>query len=192
MAHYVLGPRLLRMQQYFRAVEAVRAIRARRLAMGRTQEAPAALAAFREDYAAEGDQERRAPRLDAAPVADKSAVPDDPGQCVVVVSGLPRSGTSMMMQMPAAGPLPILSDGKRGADSDNPRGYLELEAATRLRQEREWIKEAKGKVVEIVAQLLPFLPPDVAYRVVFMERVPRRCSNRRKSCWIAWGAAARG
>jgi hypothetical protein len=79
----------------------------------------------------------------------------------------------MMMQMLAAGGLPILSDGQREADSDNPRGYLELEAATRLRKERDWIKEAKGSAVKIVTQLLPNLPSDMPYRVVFMERDPK-------------------
>jgi len=105
-----------------------------------------------------------------APVVDKSAVPDDPAECIVVVAGLPRSGTSLLMQMLAAGRLPVLTDGKREADSGNPKGYFELEAATRLRQDRDWLKEAKGKVVKIVAQLLPFLPKEHAYRVVFMER----------------------
>ncbi len=74
------------------------------------------------------------------------------------------------MQMLAAAGLPVLTDGKREADNDNPRGYFELEAATRLRQDRDWLKEAKGKVVKIVAQLLPFLPKEHAYRVIFVER----------------------
>ena len=104
------------------------------------------------------------------PLVDKRAVPDDPGQCVIVVAGLPRSGTSMMMQMLAAGALPILTDGKRGADDDNPRGYYEHESAARLRREGDWLRDAKGKAVKIVAQLLPFLPSDVPYRVILMDR----------------------
>ncbi len=133
----------------------------------------AAHPALPDDLRSDDDQERRAPRLAAPqPLVDKSGVPDDPAACVTVVAGLPRSGTSMMMQMLAAGGLPILSDGRRAADSDNPRGYLELEAATRLRQDREWMREAKGRAVKIVAQLLPQLLPDLPYRVVFMEREP--------------------
>jgi hypothetical protein len=76
----------------------------------------------------------------------------------------------MMMQMLAAGGMPILSDGKREADRDNPKGYYELEAATRLRKNKDWLPDAVGKGVKIVAQLLPGLPADYHYRIVFMER----------------------
>ena len=72
------------------------------------------------------DRLRRTPEA----LVDKSAVPDDPARCITVVAGLPRSGTSMMMQMLDAGGLPIFTDQKRAADGDNPRGYYELEAAT--------------------------------------------------------------
>ncbi len=124
------------------------------------------------ELASDVDQEGQQIGFDAAPapMVDKSAVPDDPAECIIVVAGLPRSGTSLLMQMLAATRLPVLTDGKREADNDNPKGYFELEAATRLRQDRDWLKEAKGKVVKIVAQLLPFLPKEHAYRVVFMER----------------------
>ena len=123
-------------------------------------------------YASEFTHERQRPlpNGELQPLVDKSGVPDDSAECVIVVAGLPRSGTSMMMQMLAAGPLPVLTDGKRVADIDNPRGYFELESAKRLRQDNEWIKQAKGKVVKIVVQLLPFLPADLPFRVVFMER----------------------
>lgn len=117
------------------------------------------------------DQEGGQVAFDGAPItAAKHTVPVDPAQFLTVVTGLPRSGTSMMMQMLAAGGLPILSDGKRIADDDNPRGYYELEAATRLRTARGWLNDEKGKAVKIVAQLLPFLPADLQFRVVFMER----------------------
>jgi predicted AlkP superfamily phosphohydrolase/phosphomutase len=124
------------------------------------------------DLAEEVDEEAGQIGFDAAPetLVDKSAVPEDLAQCVTVVAGLPRSGTSMMMQMLAAGGLIALTDHKREADGDNPKGYYELEVATQLRANREWLGEAQGKVVKIVAQLLPFLPPDHAYRIVFMER----------------------
>ena len=91
-------------------------------------------------------------------------------QTVVVVSGLPRSGTSMMMQMLAAGGVPILSDGVRSADEDNPRGYYEFEGAKKAGTDGSWVKEAIGKAVKLVAQLLPSLPGGPEYRVVFMER----------------------
>ncbi len=92
------------------------------------------------------------------------------GDEVIVVSGLPRSGTSMMMQMLAAGGVSLLTDGMRVADEDNPRGYFEFEPARRLSKDPSWLPKAKGKAVKIVAQLLPNLPQDYEYRVLFMER----------------------
>ena len=90
---------------------------------------------------------------------------------ITIVSGLPRSGTSMMMQMLVAGGLPALTDGERAADDDNPRGYYEYEPAKRLMSDRTWLPEADGKVVKIVAQLLPYLPPRPhRYNIVFMQR----------------------
>jgi predicted AlkP superfamily phosphohydrolase/phosphomutase/tetratricopeptide (TPR) repeat protein len=94
-------------------------------------------------------------------------------EIVTIVSGLPRSGTSMMMQAIAAGGLSPFTDEKREADSDNPRGYYEHEKATQLARDASWIPEAKARVVKIVAQLLSFLPrgPQTPkYRVVFMDR----------------------
>ncbi len=91
---------------------------------------------------------------------------------IVVVSGLPRSGTSMAMQMLAAGGLPILTDGERAADENNPRGYFELEAAKNLGQapDNGWLEAASGRAVKIVAPLLNHLPMGKSYRIVFMER----------------------
>uniref|UniRef100_UPI0025FA113B tetratricopeptide repeat protein n=1 Tax=uncultured Thiohalocapsa sp. TaxID=768990 RepID=UPI0025FA113B len=89
---------------------------------------------------------------------------------VVIVSGLPRSGTSMLMQMLAAGGLPILTDGAREADADNPRGYLEYEAAKRPDAGTGWLSDARGKAVKIVAQLLPALTATHRFRVIFAER----------------------
>jgi hypothetical protein len=91
-------------------------------------------------------------------------------RAVTVVSGLPRSGTSLMMQMLGAGGMPVLSDGMRAADEDNPRGYLELEAVKRTRKDATWLSEAHGKAVKVIHLLLRNLPPDRAYRVVFMRR----------------------
>lgn len=93
-------------------------------------------------------------------------------ETLVVVTGLPRSGTSMMMQMLEAGGLTALSDGLRSADEDNPKGYYEYAPATRLQRDASWIPKASGKVVKIVAQLLRYLPtgPSLHYRVVFMTR----------------------
>lgn len=88
----------------------------------------------------------------------------------VIVSGLPRSGTSMMMQMITAGGLPVLSDGVRVADSDNPRGYYELEAVKRTKSDPSWLEGSSGKVVKMVHALITDLPTDRPYRVVMMRR----------------------
>ncbi|HVU23899.1 MAG TPA: alkaline phosphatase family protein [Opitutus sp.] len=89
-----------------------------------------------------------------------------------VVTGLPRSGTSMMMQMLAAGGLPPLHDGRRAADADNPRGYFEFAPARNLRADQSWLPQASGRALKLVAQLLPALPPATreSYRLVWMER----------------------
>lgn len=90
---------------------------------------------------------------------------------IVVVSGLPRSGTSMMMKMLEAGGLRIVSDGQRAADPDNPNGYYEVEAVKRLAAgERAWLKDAMGGCVKVISALLEHLPAEHHYKVIFMER----------------------
>jgi hypothetical protein len=89
---------------------------------------------------------------------------------VTVVSGLPRSGTSLMMQMLQAGGLPPLTDGTRPADPDNPRGYFEYEPVKRLRQDASWVGGAVGRAVKVVHLLLPDLPPGHEYRALLMRR----------------------
>jgi LPS sulfotransferase NodH len=89
---------------------------------------------------------------------------------ITIVSGLPRSGTSLMMQMLEAGGMSILTDFKREPDVDNPRGYFEWEPAKLLPKEPNLIDEAEGKAVKVVSQLLLSLPTGRDYRVIFMER----------------------
>ena len=89
---------------------------------------------------------------------------------ITIVSGLPRSGTSLMMQMLAAGGMPVLSDGERQADEDNPRGYLEWERIKQLPRDPSCIAEAEGKAVKVVSRLLTSLPNGHEYRVIFMQR----------------------
>ena len=88
----------------------------------------------------------------------------------IIVAGLPRSGTSLMMQMLAAGGVPVLTDHIREPDEDNPRGYYEFEAVKGLRQDASWLDDAQGKVVKMVYRLLYDLPADRPYRVIFMKR----------------------
>jgi len=89
---------------------------------------------------------------------------------VYVVSGLPRSGTSMMMRMLVAGGMAALTDERRAADSDNPRGYFELEAVKGTARDASWTRDASGKLVKVISYLLPHLPPTYTYRVVFLRR----------------------
>jgi len=90
---------------------------------------------------------------------------------IIIVSGLPRSGTSMMMQMLGAGGLPLLVDDHRQPDDSNPRGYYEYEAVKRLRSgDDQWLAKAEGHAVKVVSPLLHDLPGDYAYRVIFMRR----------------------
>lgn len=89
---------------------------------------------------------------------------------ITIVSGLPRSGTSLMMQMLVAGGMAPLSDGERRADADNPRGYLEWERIKQLPNDPGCIAEAEGKVVKVISKLLLALPAGHEYRVIFMLR----------------------
>jgi len=89
---------------------------------------------------------------------------------ITVVSGLPRSGTSMMMSILQAGGVPILTDNQREADEDNLRGYMEYEQVKHLDRDATWLGEAEGKAVKIISMLLRHLPPDRQYRVIFMHR----------------------
>jgi len=90
---------------------------------------------------------------------------------IIVVSGLPRSGTSMMMKMLEAGGQPILTDNLREADDNNPNGYYEFERVKQLSDgDFDWIPEAGGKVVKIVTGLIMNLPSDHKYKVIFMQR----------------------
>ena len=93
---------------------------------------------------------------------------------IIIVSGLPRSGTSLMMQMLAKGGVEVLTDNIRTADTDNPRGYYEFERVKKLKEDASWVPEARGKAVKMVSQLLLDLPRSESYRVIFMERRPRR------------------
>ena len=111
----------------------------------------------------------------AHPRGRNKAQPMAPGEVaktMIVVSGLPRAGTSMLMQMLAAGGFPLLTDKKRKADGDNPRGYCEHEGIKGLANDNSWLLDHGGKAVKIIAPLLSFLPKKEAlqYRIIFVER----------------------
>ncbi|MEM1324376.1 MAG: alkaline phosphatase family protein [Bacteroidota bacterium] len=92
------------------------------------------------------------------------------GETIYIVSGLPRSGTSMTMQMLQAGGLPIYTDEKREADENNQKGYLEHEAVKSLTRNKRWVREASGQVVKVITQLLKQLPLTFNYKIIYMER----------------------
>jgi len=89
---------------------------------------------------------------------------------VTIVAGLPRSGTSLMMQAIEAGGIPALTDHVRQADEDNPRGYYEYEPVKRTKEDPSWVPGAVGQVVKMVYRLLYDLPAEYPYRVVFTQR----------------------
>ena len=89
---------------------------------------------------------------------------------VTIVSGLPRSGTSMMMKMLEAGGIELLIDRVRVADADNPKGYYEFERVKQIETDQAWLPEAQGKAVKMISALLRHLPADCRYRIIFMER----------------------
>lgn len=105
-----------------------------------------------------------------------------PARPVVVVSGLPRSGTSMLMLMLDAGGIPPLTDNLRKADYDNPRGYYEFEPVKKLREgDVNWLPQAQGKAVKIISALLTYLPPTQTYQVLFIQRaIPEILASQRK------------
>ncbi|MBI2415145.1 MAG: sulfotransferase domain-containing protein [Candidatus Kerfeldbacteria bacterium] len=89
---------------------------------------------------------------------------------ILIVAGLPRSGTSMTMKMLEAGGVPVLADHQRVADEDNPKGYYEYERVKQLPADTAWLPKAEGKVVKMVSMLLYDLPTDRHYKVIFMRR----------------------
>jgi hypothetical protein len=89
---------------------------------------------------------------------------------IIIVSGLPRSGTSLMMQMLERGGVEVVTDSVRTADADNPRGYYEFEKVKRIKQDASWLPDMRGRAFKIVSQLLYDLPEGERYRIIFMER----------------------
>ena len=110
---------------------------------------------------------------------------------VTIVSGLPRSGTSMAMQMVVAGGIPPVTDGLRAADADNPRGYFEFERVKQLKSDKAWLDDARGHVVKVIHMLVTELPDDRPYRVVFLDRDLREVVKS-QSTMLARNAKAGG
>jgi Sulfotransferase domain len=102
-------------------------------------------------------------------------------ETITIVSGLPRSGTSMMMKMLAAGGLDLLTDNLRTADEDNPKGYFEFERVKQIEHDKAWLEDARGRVVKLISALLKHLPPSYSYKVIFMRRaMPEILASQRQ------------
>jgi len=117
-----------------------------------------------------GSSDSEPPETSIRPIAASVTPSSESTAPITIVSGLPRSGTSMVMQMLAAAGLPILTDQRRTADESNPRGYLEYELVKNLRNDNSWLSTARGKAVKIITQLLPSLPMQHQYRILYVER----------------------
>ena len=101
---------------------------------------------------------------------------------VIIVSGLPRSGTSMMMKILAEAGVPILTDEQRLPDIDNPNGYYELETVKQMSAgDVAWLAGSGGRAVKVISSLLEYLPVQYSYRIIFMEReIPEILASQRK------------
>jgi len=109
------------------------------------------------------------PRTPKSPTEGDLAL-EEPRPEVVLVSGMPRSGTSMMMQMLAAGGLEVFTDGNRIADASNPKGYYEADLVKGLLKNNKWLRDCDGQVVKVVSPLVQYLPQTVDYKVIYMRR----------------------
>ena len=89
---------------------------------------------------------------------------------ITIVSGLPRSGTSMMMRMLEAGGMEVVVDNIRKADEDNPKGYYEFERVKKIKEDSSWLEDTRGKAFKMVSMLLYHLPSNRNYKVIFMKR----------------------
>jgi len=112
---------------------------------------------------------------------------------ITIVSGLPRSGTSMMMKVLEAGGLEVFTDNLRTADEDNPKGYFELEQVKALKDgDDAWVKDARGKVVKVISSLLEYLPSNYKYKIVFMRREIAEILASQKQMLIRRGEPSEG
>ena len=184
LPHYLLGRALAGLHEYKRAAEALRAA----ISLNPNfPQAHARLAGLLKRHLGDNESAREhrllarqmksaagrplpGGRASLTNLPAKQAEMPPLSESLIVVSGLPRSGTSLLMQMLLAGGMDILSDGLRAADEDNPRGYFEYAPVKQLLKDSNWLREVRGKAIKIVAPLLTALPRDLPCRVVLVER----------------------
>jgi hypothetical protein len=101
-------------------------------------------------------------------------------ETITIVSGLPRSGTSMMMKMLEAGGLEPLTDNIRTADEDNPKGYFEFERVKQIENDKAWLEDARGRVVKLISALLKHLPPSITTKSCWRRAMPEILASQRQ------------
>ncbi len=180
-AHYHLGEALVQIEEYERAAEALEVCLAMNPSIGKARNLLVEIyedklgnlekAKFHQEYFLEKEAPETIHQGQSIQGGEGSGGANgelrDP---VIIVSGLPRSGTSMMMQMLEKGGVDLFTDKERKADESNPRGYLEHNAVKSLARDGRWVKNAKNKAVKVIANLLFFLPDSNNYKVIFMLR----------------------
>src|ERR1051325_639401 len=112
---------------------------------------------------------------------------NDIRDAVIIVSGLPRSGTSMMMKMLQAGGIEPVTDHIRAADEDNPKGYFELEKVKQLDKDSSWVADCKGRALKVISMLLKPLPNAQRYKIIFMRRTMEEILASQKQMLIRRG-----
>lgn len=157
LAHYFLGEAFYRLEMYERAVEAFKVVTTYQPG---NRKAHAYLVKLFTNHISNPIEAKK----------HSDFIMNNIKGTITIVSGMPRSGTSMMMQMLAAGGLEILTDNIRANDENNPKGYLEYQKVKSLASDNTWLHEGQNKVIKVIAQLLQHLPSNYQYKVIFMER----------------------
>ncbi len=157
LAHYFLGEAFYRLEMYERAIEAFKVVTTYQ--PGNRKAHLFLVKIFTNNIINLSEAEKHT-----------SFIKNNIKGTITIVSGMPRSGTSMMMQMLQAGGLAVLTDNIRASDENNPKGYLEYQKVKSLATDNSWIHEGQNKVIKVIAQLLQHLPASYQYKVVFMER----------------------
>jgi predicted AlkP superfamily phosphohydrolase/phosphomutase/tetratricopeptide (TPR) repeat protein len=181
MAHYNLGEALLKMEDYTNAANAFEVCLKIIPALGNARNKlidlycdqlnkPELSAKHKEYFDKKNILDEDQDNLEMPEFSDMQSVISEMKDPIIVVSGLPRSGTSLMMQMLEQGGIPVFSDNVRTPDESNPKGYYEHEAVKRLRRDKKWLSQATGKAVKIISHLLPYLPAKYNYKIIFMLR----------------------
>ena len=157
LAHYFLGEAFYRLEMYERAIEAFKVVTTQQPG---NRKAHSYLVKLYSNNVMNPEEAEK----------HKTFIEKNIKGTITIVSGLPRSGTSMMMQMLNAGGLNILTDHVRAKDNNNPKGYLEYQKVKNLAKDNSWLNEGQNKVIKVIAPLLQYLPSSYQYKVIFMER----------------------